>query len=60
MTQAAVSASLAALQKSLAVALVVGATVVVWAVGSVADHWLCPRRHGLKRLASASSRFGRA
>jgi putative membrane protein len=38
----------------------VGATVVVWAVGSVADHWLFPRRRSVKRLASASSRFGRA
>jgi putative membrane protein len=38
----------------------VGATVVVWAVGAVADHWLFPRRHGLRRLARPSSRFGRA
>jgi len=37
----------------------VGATVVVWAVGAAADHWLFPRRRGLKRVVAASSRFGR-
>ena len=36
----------------------VGATVVVWAVGAVVDHWLFPRKHGLKRLTRVSSRFG--
>jgi putative membrane protein len=35
----------------------VGATVVVWAVGAAADHWLFPRERGLKRLIRASSRF---
>ncbi len=37
-----------------------GATIVVWAVGAAADHWLFPRKHGLKRLVRTSSRFGRA
>jgi len=37
----------------------VGATVVVWAVGAAADHWLFPRKRGLKRVVAASSRFGR-
>ena|SRR2546423_2245626 len=37
----------------------VGATVVVWAVGAAADHWLFPRKRGLKRMVAASSRFGR-
>ena len=37
-----------------------GATIVVWAVGAAADHWLFPRERGLKRLVRASSRFGRA
>jgi putative membrane protein len=38
----------------------VGATIVVWAVGAAADHWLFPRKRGLKGLMRASSRFGRA
>ena len=37
----------------------VGATVVVWAVGAAADHWLFPRRRGLKRMLGRSSRFTR-
>ena len=37
----------------------VGATVVVWAVGAATDHWLFPRKRGLKRMVAASSRFGR-
>ncbi len=36
----------------------VGATIVVWAVGAAVDHWLFPRKTGLKRLAR--SRFGHA
>jgi putative membrane protein len=38
----------------------VGATVVVWAVGAAADHWLFPKHGPLKRLMRASARFGRA
>ncbi|HET8752548.1 MAG TPA: phage holin family protein [Gaiellaceae bacterium] len=38
----------------------VGATVVVWAVGAAADHWLFPKRGPLQRLLGGSSRFGRA
>ncbi|HEY1564380.1 MAG TPA: phage holin family protein [Gaiellaceae bacterium] len=38
----------------------VGATVVVWAVGAAADHWLFPKRGRLQRMIGASSRFGRA
>ncbi len=38
----------------------VGGTIVVWAVGAVADHWLFPKRGPLKSLLRASSRFGRA
>jgi putative membrane protein len=38
----------------------VGATVVVWAVGAAADHWLFPRKRGLRRLTRMSSRFGGA
>jgi len=38
----------------------VGATVVVWAVGAAADHWLFPKRGPLRRMIGASSRFGRA
>ena len=34
----------------------VGATVVVWAVGAAADHWIVPRKRGWRRLA----RFVRA
>ncbi len=37
----------------------VGGTVVVWAVGAVADHWLAPRRGPIRRLLAGSSRFGR-
>jgi len=36
----------------------VGATVVVWAVGSIAGHWLFPHKHGRGRLRIA--RFVRA
>jgi putative membrane protein len=38
----------------------VGGTVVVWAVGAAADHWLFPKRGPLKRLLGTSSRFERA
>jgi putative membrane protein len=38
----------------------VGGTLVVWAVGAVADHWLFPKRGPLERMIRASSRFGRA
>jgi putative membrane protein len=38
----------------------VGGTLVVWAVGAVADHWLFPKRGPLERMLRASSRFGRA
>lgn len=38
----------------------VGGTVVVWAVGAVADHWLFPKQGPLKRMIGASSRFTRA
>jgi putative membrane protein len=38
----------------------VGGTVIVWAVGAVADHWLFPKRGPLQRMIRASSRFGRA
>jgi putative membrane protein len=38
----------------------VGATIVVWAVGAAADHWLFPKRGGLRGLMRGSSRFGRA
>jgi putative membrane protein len=38
----------------------VGATVVVWAVGAIADHWLFPKEGPLGRLKRASSRFGAA
>jgi putative membrane protein len=38
----------------------VGGTVVVWAVGTVADHWLFPKRGPMQQLMRASSRFGRA
>ena len=38
----------------------VGGTVVVWAVGAAADHWLFPKRGPLKRMLRVSSRFGRA
>jgi putative membrane protein len=32
----------------------VGGTIVVWAVGAAADHWLFPERGPLKRLMRAS------
>ena len=38
----------------------VGGTVVVWAVGALADHWLFPKQGPLKSLIRGSSRFGRA
>jgi putative membrane protein len=37
----------------------VGGTVVVWAVGAVADHWLAPKRGPIRRMITGSSRFGR-
>jgi putative membrane protein len=37
----------------------VGGTVVVWAVGAVADHWLFPKRGPLERMLRGSARFGR-
>ena len=37
----------------------VGGTVVVWAVGAVADRWLFPKQGPFKRMIRASSRFGR-
>jgi putative membrane protein len=38
----------------------VGGTIVVWAVGALADHWLFPKRGHVRRMLGASSRFGRA
>ncbi|HJU36099.1 MAG TPA: phage holin family protein [Gaiellaceae bacterium] len=38
----------------------VGGTIVVWAVGAAADHWLFPKRGPIRRMLGASSRFGRA
>jgi putative membrane protein len=38
----------------------VGGTIVVWAVGAVADHWLFPKRGPIRRMLGASSRFVRA
>jgi putative membrane protein len=38
----------------------VGGTLVVWAVGAIADHWLFPKQGPLKGLMRSSSRFGRA
>src|SRR3954470_4269179 len=38
----------------------VGGTIVVWAVGAVADHWLFPKEGPLNGLMRSSSRFGRA
>lgn len=38
----------------------VGGTIVVWAVGAVADHFLFPKQGPLKGLLWGSSRFGRA
>jgi putative membrane protein len=38
----------------------VGGTIVVWAVGAVADHWLFPKRGPIRRMLGGSARFGRA
>jgi putative membrane protein len=38
----------------------VGGTIVVWAVGAVADHWLFPKRGPMRRMLGGSARFGRA
>ena len=38
----------------------VGGTIVVWAVGAVADHWLFPKQGPIRRMLGTSSRFGRA
>jgi putative membrane protein len=38
----------------------VGGTIVVWAVGAVADHWLFPKRGPIRRMLGTSSRFERA
>jgi putative membrane protein len=38
----------------------VGGTLVVWAVGAIADHWLFPKQGPLKGKLRSSSRFGRA
>jgi putative membrane protein len=38
----------------------VGGTIVVWAVGALADHWLFPKRGPIRRMLGVSSRFGRA
>jgi len=39
----------------------VGGTIVVWAVGAVADHWLFPEKRGpIRRMLGTSSRFERA
>ncbi len=38
----------------------VGGTIVVWAVGAVADRWLFPKQGPLNSLMRSSSRFGRA
>jgi len=38
----------------------VGGTIVVWAVGVLADHWLFPKQGPLERVVRTSSRFGRA
>ena len=38
----------------------VGATIVVWAVGAVADHWLFPKQGSRGRLKRAASRFSDA
>jgi putative membrane protein len=36
----------------------VGGTIVVWAVGAAADHWLFPKQSTFKRMFRGSSRFG--
>src|SRR5437763_5262594 len=38
----------------------VGGTIIVWAVGAVADRWLFPKERPLHRMIRSSSRFGRA
>ena len=38
----------------------VGGTIVVWAFGAAADHWLFPKRNRGERLTRATSRIGRA
>ena len=38
----------------------VGGTVVVWAVGAAADHWLFPKQGPFGRLMRGAARFGRA
>lgn len=38
----------------------VGGTIVVWAVGAVADRWLFPKQGPLDSVMRSSSRFGRA
>jgi len=38
----------------------VGGTIVVWAVGAVADRWLFPKQGPFNGLMRSSSRFGRA
>jgi putative membrane protein len=38
----------------------VGGTIVVWAVGAVADHWLFPNQGPLEGRMRSSSRFSRA
>ena len=36
----------------------VGATIIVWAVGAIASHWLFPQKRGMKKLIDG--RFTRA
>jgi putative membrane protein len=38
----------------------VGGTIVVWAVGAAAGHWLFPKRGPVRRMLGGTSRFGRA
>ena len=38
----------------------VGGTIVVWAVGALADRWLFPKQGPLDSLLRSSPRFGRA
>jgi putative membrane protein len=37
----------------------VGGTIVVWAVGALADRWLFPKQSTFKMMIQGSSRFGR-
>jgi len=37
----------------------VGGTIVVWAVGALADRWLFPKQSTFKMMTQGSSRFGR-